>query len=355
MKVSKKTPIKILGGGIAGLSAGIFLKKAGFDPIIYEKNIQCGINRHGDIEGLETWNFNPNPIKFLTQLNIPLDFNFKPENQFTIHFDNFPSLKIKDNNPFFYYVKRGANKGDIDRELQTYALSIGCEIRFGFAPKKDNISIIATGSNKAKAFIQGVTFKTNLSDQTHLFLNSSLTKTGYAYLIIWNGIATLSVAYKKLEKDNNEIIERLIEICDSTLNIKIPNDSNNFASYGSFDIDAIKIDDLGKYYIGEAGGFQDYLFGFGMNSAIYSAYYAIKSFTTNINFQDAIEEKISPHMKASLVNRFFYEKLNEQKKYNICKMLSQSKNPLSILQKRSNYSLKKILMFKLLNQKLKLL
>ena len=154
MKLSKHTQIKILGGGIAGLSASIFLKKAGINPIIYEKNNSCGAGRHGDIEGLETWNFCPNSIDFLKLLDIPIDFKYKSENEIIIHFDNFPQLKILDNNPFFHFVQRGPNHGNIDRELQSYALSIGCEIRFGVTPEIDNIAIIATGANNAKAFIQ---------------------------------------------------------------------------------------------------------------------------------------------------------------------------------------------------------
>lgn len=353
MKISKHSPIKILGGGIAGLTAGIFLKQAGYDPIIYEKNIQCGAGRHGDIEGLETWNFNANPIEFLNQLNIPLDFHYRAETHFKIHFDQFPSIQISSPSPFFYFLKRGDSKGDIDRELQTLALSMGCEIRFGFAPKKDNMAIIATGAKKARAYIQGITFKTDLPDQTHLFLNNSLTKTGYGYLIIWNGNATLSVAYKKEDDKDKNILDKLIEICQNNLEIKIPEENQKFGSYGSFDINQPKIDKSGKLYIGEAGGFQDYLFGFGMNSAIQSAYFAIKSLVSSQNFIENIDNNIMPHMKASLVNRYFYEKLNEKNKYKICKILSESKDPLTILKKRSNYSLKKKLMFKLLNRKLK--
>ena len=45
--------IKIAGGGVAGLSAAISLKKFGFNPIIFEKNHVVGGNRHGDYEGLE--------------------------------------------------------------------------------------------------------------------------------------------------------------------------------------------------------------------------------------------------------------------------------------------------------------
>ncbi|MAJ44374.1 MAG: hypothetical protein CMF96_06475 [Candidatus Marinimicrobia bacterium] len=353
MKISKYSPIKILGGGISGLTAAIFLKNAGYDPIIYEKNTQCGSGRHGDIEGLETWNFNLNPIQFLKFLNIPLNFNYKSENQFKIHFDNYPSLDVYDENPFFYLVKRGRDSGDLDKELQSYALSIGCEIRFNFSPKIENMSIIATGSNSAKAYIQGYTFKTDLPNQTHLFLNESLTKSGYGYLIIWDGNATLSVAYKKKDNKGRQILNKLIQVSQNKLDINIPKDNQKYGSYGSFDIDTPKIDQFGKLYVGEAGGFQDYLFGFGMNYAIYSSYYAVKSLVDKIDFMKSINQNIFPHMKASLVNRYFYEKLSEKNKYQICKILSKSDNPLKILRKRSNYSIKKQLMFKLFNKKLK--
>jgi flavin-dependent dehydrogenase len=351
LNLSKHAPIKILGGGIAGLSAGIFLKQAGYDPIIYEKNKECGYSRHGDIEGLETWNFCTNPIHFFKQLNIPIEFNFKPENKIMVHFDNSPSLIIVDKSPFFYFVKRGKERGYIDRELQTYALSIGCEIRFGFSPKIENISIIATGSKKANAYIQGITFETQLPDQTHLFLNNSLTKKGYGYLIIWNGQATLSIAYKK--DDNNNKLKNIILKCKDKLGIEIPNNVNPFASYGSFDINSPKIDKNGRLIIGEAGGLQDYLFGFGMNSAIHSAYYATKSIIHSNNYELLVKQNIIPHMKASLLNRYLFEKLNENQKYNMCKRLSTSQYPLKNLQKQSNYTFKKKLMFKLLNRKLK--
>ena len=43
--------IKIAGGGIAGLTAAIQLKKYGFDPIVFEKDLQIGGSRLGDYEG----------------------------------------------------------------------------------------------------------------------------------------------------------------------------------------------------------------------------------------------------------------------------------------------------------------
>lgn len=39
---NKKTKVLIIGGGVAGLSAGIFALRAGFEPVIYEKNATYG-------------------------------------------------------------------------------------------------------------------------------------------------------------------------------------------------------------------------------------------------------------------------------------------------------------------------
>ncbi len=341
-----------MGGGISGLVAAILLKKNGYDPIIYEKKIQCGFGRNNDIEGLETWNFIQNPISFIRSLDIPINFNFKSETQFEVHFDNSPSLMIKDKNPFFHFIKRGSDIGDIDKELQTYALSLGCEIRFNYTPKKEHMSIIATGTNHAKAYIQGYTFKTSLSNQTHLFLNDALSKTGYGYLIIWNGNATLAVAYKKIDDKNKDISNRLVKILEKKVDLKLPKNSKKFSNYGCFDINATKIDKFGKIYIGEAGGFQDYLFGFGMNSAIVSSFLAIKSITENENFIKLINKSIMPQMRASLVNRYLYQNLSERHKYNICRLLSKSKSPLTIIREKSKYSMKKKLFFNIFRKKL---
>ena len=60
--------IQIAGGGIAGLTAAIQLKKYGFDPIVFEKDLQIGGSRHGDYEGLENWIFSQHIPSFMDDL-----------------------------------------------------------------------------------------------------------------------------------------------------------------------------------------------------------------------------------------------------------------------------------------------
>ena len=59
--------IQIAGGGIAGLTAAIQLKRSKFHPIVFEKESRIGDKRHGDYEGLENWIFTSKMSSFFSQ------------------------------------------------------------------------------------------------------------------------------------------------------------------------------------------------------------------------------------------------------------------------------------------------
>ena len=195
--ISRHQPIKILGGGLAGLTAAITLKHRGYDPIVYEKQQACGLSRHGDFEGFETWNICQEPLNFLDHIGISPTFKSKAVYSFTVHFDTFDPLKLNCSDPFFHLVKRGPEPGDIDQDFQNQALASGVEIRFGYSPDADRMNVISAGPAKANAYIRGFTFKSDHEDQVHLFMNTTISETAYAYLIIWNNVATLAAVFKK--------------------------------------------------------------------------------------------------------------------------------------------------------------
>jgi flavin-dependent dehydrogenase len=58
--------VKILGGGIAGLTAAITLRKAGFEPEVHELKGFCG----KDFQFLENWTFDKDPIEYLRSIGI---------------------------------------------------------------------------------------------------------------------------------------------------------------------------------------------------------------------------------------------------------------------------------------------
>jgi flavin-dependent dehydrogenase len=65
--------IQIAGGGIAGLTAAIQLKRSKFHPVVFEKESRIGNKRHGDYEGLDNWIFTNKMSSFFSQIGF--DFN----------------------------------------------------------------------------------------------------------------------------------------------------------------------------------------------------------------------------------------------------------------------------------------
>ena len=334
----KNRTITIAGSGISGLVAALILKKNGYNPILYEKASRCGFNRHSDFEGLETWNLYSNPIEELKKIGIKITFNYKVFHSFNVNMVDKKSILIKSPNPFFYILSRGDQPGDLDYELQSQVEKEDIKINFNQKIRKNQAHIIATGSKKANAFIRGITFDTDLEDQVQLILGNEIAPKGYGYLIVINGKATLAVAYKKVKKRTDGILKVLIDYSKKTFNMKIKN-YKVFSSFGSFNFKQTKVDESGRIYIGEAGGFQDYLFGFGIQYAVASASLATESIFKDKSFGSIYRDRIKAHMSVSSRNRKFYERLNDNQLYLITKILSKSSDPISLLRKRTQPSL----------------
>ena len=63
----------------------------------------------------------------------------------------------------------------------------------------------------------------------------------------------------------------------------------------------------GRLFVGEAGGFQDYLFGIGMRRSIWTGFLAAESIIKNKDYDSLWKSRIEEKMKISVVNRFLYE------------------------------------------------
>ncbi len=330
----KNKDISIAGSGVAGLVSALMLKKKGFNPVLYEKSSQCGYNRHGDFEGLESWNLNSDPISYLNSLGIKSTFRYRSFSSFDVHIPGKKSINIDSPEPFFYIVSRGDQMGDLDYELQRQVQDKNIKIHFNTKIDKDNADIIATGSKNIKAYIRGAIFDTELKDQIHLILGNKIAPYGYGYVIIVDGRCTIAVAYKQKEKKCKDIFKKLRQFVNDKIGIEIEN-YKEFASYGSFNFQNSKIDSDGRMYIGEAGGFQDYLFGFGIQYAVESAVLSAESYQKNISFDRLWKRKLRAYMKVAYRNRMFFESLNDHFFYKACQILSRSDNPVDLLRNRS--------------------
>ena len=328
--------IHIAGGGIAGMSAAIYLSKKSVPVTIFEKRSNIGQSRHGDYEGLENWIFDENTPLFFKNIGFDLSkINLHPISEFKVHCENKSPLLVRSKKPFFSLVKRGPLDGDFDNQLYQQCKESGVKFRFN-VNASDKCDIIATGSRKASAFVRGSSFRTNLKNQVHLLLGEKFSPKGYAYLIIHNGHGTIATAFKKVMKSNNDYLNSCKEYFKK---IDIPiTDEKDFGSRGSFAFSSGKISK--PIRVGEAGGFQDYLFGFGMKMSMMSGYFAGLYMNEEKTNAKLLLKTINKKRRISFLNRVLYERLNDENMYYLAQKFSHSNIPLSILMEAYKWNFK---------------
>jgi len=333
-------PIKIAGAGIAGMTAAINLKKAGRNVVVYEKQSAIGLSRHGDFEGLENWIFEEEMHDYFSGHGFQFEkIDTFPISHFNVHLGTKEMVKVRSAKPIFYLVKRGSTPDCLDRQLFDQCISAGVQFKFGSSASPD-FHVDCTGSKKAAAFIKGINFKTNLEDQVHLLLGTDFSPKGYAYMIILNGNATIATAYKKMKNVNKDPLHQTITFFQSK-GFKIPI-SDVFGSRGSFTIPIRKKFNY-PYQIGEAGGFQDYLFGFGMRLAMSSGLVAAKQLAGKTDEAKRILRLLNRKCKISFVNRILYERLTDRQLRKIAESFSNSNQPLNLLADAYKWNFKNIL------------
>jgi len=307
MTIKNNQKIKIIGAGLSGLSTGNTLSKNGYDVEIYEKNNDVGGRFHGDFQGLENWTEKTDVIDDLKGMNIETDFNYYPQSEFYVS-DGLKIQKVVSDKPAYYLVKRGAEDDSLDQALKKQALKSGTAIFFNQTIPSAEADIIATGPRMDKicAVASGIVFNTTASNIIMLVFDQKAAPKGYGYLIIQDGrgcmVTVLFDEFKRASscfKETKRLFSNLTHF--NIENPKIMGGVGGFSVHNVFQKDNV-------LYVGEAAGLQDKLWGFGMRSAIRSGYLAAQSIIHNQRYEKLARKEFSNKLKASLVNRYIWEK-----------------------------------------------
>jgi len=343
----EKKLIKIAGAGISGLTAAINLAKAGYNVEIYDAGKDSGHRFHGDFQGIENWSYKQDVLDFLKDINIELNFDYQGVNKLSIWAPNKCHKDFKLSRPLYYLVKRGTEEDCLDQRLKKQALANGVKISYNHPVEPKDVNIIATGpffnDPDTDAMASGYVFKTDLKDTNIGILDDRYALDGYSYFLVHNGEATIAACifdnYKKL----NEYREKTLELCKQNKNFKM-NDVKKFSGVGNFFLQKKSKDN--KIYIGEAGGFQDALWGFGMRYAMKSGYYAAVSIIKNKNFYRLCKKDIIPKLKTSIINRIFFKMLNNKSyRWLVEHYTKRIDDPIEFARKFYNPSVVKKLLF----------
>lgn len=319
--------IKILGGGISGLTAAINLKRAGIDVEVYERKRFCGKNTH-DFQFLENWTFAQDALQILQRLNISINFYFKPLYSQEIVSPSLKKCLKKSSRPLMYLVKRGQMEESIDQALQKQATDMHIPIIFKSDLTAAEADIVATGKRKPAFTATGITFPFDYPDKSIVILDDNLSFGIYSYFIANDNIGEIVSINPSKRKDHQARFNLTVKRFEELLNFKIRTLIHRFAAPVSFSfLDSARID--GRYYIGEAAGFQDCLNGFGMLYAFKSGYHVARSIIENDDFDHRWQVDFLKPMRVSRTNRLLFERLTNEGYEKLIAALN-SRNPIII-------------------------
>lgn len=292
-----KQTINIAGAGLAGLTAAINLARAGYSVRIFEKNNSIGQQSKETIQLLPNWFSPKDVIEELEECGIKINWLNKIE-EIQVFLDSTKKLIFRGQKvPMGYTVLRGGSNS-FEKYLAEQAREVGVEIVLGSQARVKPI-ILATGNNKILTVGYGEVYQGDFDPtKVKVFLSSRFSPSiGYAYFFPHDqNIATLKISERVSENVN--IKENLRKVRESYLSkeIKEENFIYSFGTKRSFSIPKTAILN-GSLLVGEAAGFQDELFRFGMRYAIISGYLAAQSIINNLDYDKLWKQRFLPEFK----------------------------------------------------------
>ena len=304
--------IKILGAGLSGLSAAITFAKAGLNVDVFEIHKDVGQRFRGDLEGLENWSEKGDILDEFRKMNIEINFDCDPFS--TLSVTNGSRIKkIEFKTPLFYLVKRGPLPGSLDYGLKEQALTLGVAIHFEKTIPYNQADIVAAGpaSRKIAGIDKGIVFETKMKDTAILLLNEKAAFRGYAYLLVTKGYGCMGTVVLDNLSFVSSCFEETKRIFSSLVDLHIDN-PKKVGGIGSFSTGSV-FRKGNTLMVGEAAGLQDFLWGFGMRYAVTSGFLAAQSVLSNEDYVQVARRHFTYKLKASLVNRYLWEKFSRNR------------------------------------------
>jgi flavin-dependent dehydrogenase len=294
MTDSYDEPIKILGAGISGLSAGITLARNGYTVDVFEKNSHAGGRFKRDFQGLRNFGSkNIDPIKEFEKFGCHIK-SYKKLMRI-VRYSRSRSFEIvSKNKPIYYLVLRGKNKNSIDSQLANLAVNYGANISYNTNLNISEADIVAIGPSRADSLAYGGIYYDVSKDNTgYVFLDKKYSPNGYFYALpgekkgemeVVNttfgptvNMHALRTLYNKAIQEN-EVLKDLLD------------GATRKTVQGGIGCCTLleKPYQHDKYYVGEAAGLQDVTAGFGIRYAVISGYLAAQCIIGSEDYNEQI-------------------------------------------------------------------
>ncbi|MFY9268182.1 MAG: NAD(P)/FAD-dependent oxidoreductase [Candidatus Manganitrophaceae bacterium] len=306
MVLQPKRKIKVAGAGPSGLTAAIVLARSGIDVELHEMRHAVGNRFIGDFQVIENMSREEDALEMLKRFGLSANFFLRPLRQACFFDDRLRPRRVESRRPFAYAIQRGSEGETLDRGLMAQALAAGAKICYQSRIKPEEADIVATGPATPDGLAKEMTFTTSLPDTIWVLFDMRLSPGGYSYLFVLDGRATFGCAITRDFPRMDDCFDRSFQrFCEIT-KIPIQNERTAYSRMNFSLKESAEVN--GRPFVGEAGGFQDYLFGLGIRYALTTGYAAAESLLKGISYDRLWKEALGPAQEISLVNRFLYER-----------------------------------------------
>ena len=306
------TPLHISGAGPAGLVAAITAARAGVTVVVHEQRTDVGDRFHGDSQGLENWTTEGDVIEELASFGVEETFDCTPIRETVIFDPTGRAHTYRTSRPLYYLVRRGPGAGTLDSGLRAQAERVGVTIRFGEAIRHlPDGGIVAAGPHDGDAIAVGYVFDTDMVDGSYGAVADRLAPKGYAYVLVHGGRGTVASTIFEDFHNEKKYLAETVEFFEQQVGLTMRS-ARRFGGMAHFTVPrTARRGDL--LFAGEAAGFQDALWGFGMRYAMVSGHLAAVSMLNGRpeDYDFYWRARFGGLLRTGMVNRYLYEKLSD--------------------------------------------
>ena len=303
--------VHILGAGLSGLAAATILARSDKEVHVYEIREDSGARFDGDFQGIENWTSEMDFFDELKEWGLNSE-EFKSDSfgiVDLIHPDDVIT-KPETDGVAFRVVERGTADHTIDQGFKRMAIESGVKIHYGVRKSPEECDIVAAGPKESSAVAFGEIFKTSHQNLVAFQLNDKLAPGAYSYMIIIDGIGLICTCLWRKQRKSGRYLNETIAWYERNYELD-RKPIKRVGGKGDFGVPTKYVSD-GRYYVGEAGGLQDFMWGFGMRYAITSGVLAAKSILGECDYEREVRSRLLPLVKASAINRFLLNRVGDR-------------------------------------------
>jgi flavin-dependent dehydrogenase len=305
-------PIHVSGAGPAGLAAALTVHTAGRRAIVHERCATVGHRFHGDFQGLENWTTDGDVLDELSAIGIDPTFEHVPVREAVVFDPRGREHCFRSSRPFFYLLTRGPAKGTLDASLGAQAAARGVELCFNDTRRRlAEGGVVAEGPRGSDAIAVGYVFATTAADGAYGALSDRLAPDGYAYLLVSGGRGTVaSCMFRDFHRDRLYLANTLA-FFQERVGFAM-SETRRFGGVGNFCVPRTARRG-GLVFAGEAGGFQDALWGFGLRYAMLSGHLAAQAILAGRpgDYEKLWTKRLKGLLRTGIVNRFLFRNLGD--------------------------------------------